>query len=130
MELLTISAEGNSKNREPRTVNFNPCLEAHLRAVARRRQPDSQWLFPSPQRGDNDTPTRTFMESLRLTRQAGGAVCKKCGRSMVGTEAVWCSHCRSKRLEQRARLLPTELRRIGFHDLRHHFASYAVMSGI
>jgi integrase len=128
--LLTIGAEGNSKNREPRTVNFNTSLETHLRDMARRRQPDSQWLFPSPQRGDNDTKSRTFMESLRLTRQSAGAVCKKCGQPTVGSEVERCAHCRSKRLEQRPRLLPTELRRIGFHDLRHHFASYAVMSGI
>ncbi len=128
--LLTIGAEGTSKNREPRTVNFNASLEAHLRDMAKRRQPDSQWLFASPQRGDKDAPARTFMESLRLTRQAGGAVCKKCGKSTVGVKVVQCSHCRSKRLEQQSRLLPAELRRIGFHDLRHHFASYAVMSGI
>lgn len=128
--LLTIGAEGNSKNREPRTVNFNPSLEAHLKDMAKRRQPDSQWLFPSPQRGDNDTPTRTFMESLRLTRKAAGAVCKKCGQPTVGKEVGRCAHCRSKRLEQRPRLLPAELQRISFHDLRHHFASYAVMSGI
>ncbi|MGC1376794.1 MAG: site-specific integrase [Anaerolineales bacterium] len=128
--ILTIGAEGNSKNREPRTVNFNSSLEAHLRDMARRRQPDSRWLFPSPQRGDNDTPTRTFMEALRLTRNASGVVCKKCGKSIVGVKVVRCAHCRSKRLEQQSRLLPAELRRIGFHDLRHHFASYAVMSGI
>jgi integrase len=128
--LLTIGAEGTSKNREPRTVNFNPSLETHMSDMARRRQPDSQWLFPSPQRGDDDTPARTFMESLRLTRQAAGAVCKKCGQPTVGKEAERCAHCRSKRVEQRPRLLPSEMQRIGFHDLRHHFASYAVMSGI
>ena len=128
--LLTIGAEGNSKNREPRTVNFNASLETQLRAMAGRWQPDSQWLFPSPQRGDNDIPAQTFMESLRLTRQAAGAVCRKCGQSTVGSKVERCAHCRSKRLEKRPRLLPVELQRIGFHDLRHHFASYAVMSGI
>jgi len=59
-----------------------------------RRAPDSQWLFPSPQRGRRDVHAMSFRESLELARRHA------------------------------------QLRRIGFHDLRHHFVSYCVMSGI
>ena len=93
-KLLTVGADGCSKNREARRVNFSPALESHLREMLNRRAPDSQWLFPSPQRGDADLPARTFRESLRLARQEAG--------------------------------LPS----LGFHDTRHHFISYAVMSGV
>lgn len=40
--LLTVGAEGDSKNREARRVDFNPALEAHLRNMFERRAPDSQ----------------------------------------------------------------------------------------
>ncbi len=91
---LTIGAEGDAKNREPRHVDFNQNLESHLRAMHQRRAPDSQWLFPSPQRGDKDARARSFMESLYMARAAAG------------------------------------LEHFGFHDCRHHFVSYCVMSGI
>ena len=92
--LLTIGADGDTKNREARRVDFNPALEIQLREMFQRRDPDSQWLFPSPQRGERDDCARTFRESLRLARKAAG------------------------------------LDKFGFHDCRHHFISYAVMSGI
>jgi integrase len=92
--LLTIGADADTKNREARRVDFNPELENHLNALHARRAPDSQWLFPSPQRGERDEHARTFRESLKLARQAAG--------------------------------LPG----FGFHDCRHHFISFAVMSGI
>jgi integrase len=65
---LTVGAEGHSKSRKPRTIDFNSELESHLRAMVRRRQPDSQWLFPSPQRGDKDVPAKSLNESLKLAR--------------------------------------------------------------
>ncbi|MFM7103325.1 MAG: tyrosine-type recombinase/integrase [Verrucomicrobiota bacterium] len=49
-----------------RRVDFNPNLAQLLREMQARRAPDSQWLFPSPQRGEKDLPARTFRESLRL----------------------------------------------------------------
>ena len=91
---ITIGADGLSKNREERKVNFNPKLEAHLREMFERRAPDSQFLFPSPQRGDQDACAKTFVESLRLARKAAG---------MAG---------------------------FGFHDCRHFFISFGVMSGL
>jgi integrase len=65
---LTIGAEGDTKNRSARVVDFNPKLKAHLLDMKSRRAPDSQWLFPSPQRGDKDIPAKTFRESLGLAR--------------------------------------------------------------
>ena len=93
---LTIGADGSAKNRKPRHVDFIPALESHLRDMHSRRAPDSEWIFPSPQRGEQDVPASTFMESLRLTRS----------------------------------LLPDKLKRIGFHDCRHFFISFCVMSGV
>ncbi len=91
---LTIGSDGETKNRTARRVDFNPHLEAHLKAMLTRRAPDSDWIFPSPQRGNRDIRTRTFRESLILARTAAG--------------------------------LPM----FGFHDCRHFFCSYCVMSGI
>jgi integrase len=58
------------KNREQRVVDFNPKLRAHLLEMQNRRAPDSRWLFPSPQRGTQDIPAKTFRESLSLVRSA------------------------------------------------------------
>jgi integrase len=65
---LTIGAEGDTKNRSARVVDFNPKLKAHLLDMKTRQAPDSQWLFPSPQRGERDVPAKTFRESLSLAR--------------------------------------------------------------
>ena len=65
---LTIGAEGDTKNRSARVVDFNPKLKAHLLDMKKRRAPDSKWLFPSPQRGERDICAKTFRESLRLAR--------------------------------------------------------------
>jgi integrase len=92
--LLRIGADGLAKNSKARYVNFNPELEAHLKDMAERRAPDSEWLFPSPQRGKTDRPAKTFRDSFSETRK----------KAKLG----W----------------------VGFHDLRHYFASMAVMSGI
>jgi integrase len=66
---LTIGAEGDTKNRSARVVDFNPKLRAHLLEMKKRRAPDSQWLFPSPQRGEKDIPAKTFKESLQMARE-------------------------------------------------------------
>jgi integrase len=91
---LTIGADGLNKGREIRVVDLNPKLKEHLREMSKRRAPDSEYLFPSPQRGEEDAPTKTFMESLRLARTESG------------------------------------LMNFNFHDCRHYFISYCVMSGI
>jgi integrase len=91
---LTIGADGLNKGREVRAVDFNAKLKQHLRQMSKRRAPDSQWLFPSPQRGERDIPAKTFKQTLNLARKEAG------------------------------------LTKFSFHDCRHHFCSYAVMSGI
>lgn len=91
---LRIGADGDSKNSKARHVDFNPQLRGHLKDMVKRRVPDSEWLFPSPQRGKIDRPTKTFRESFLIAREKA------------------------------------KLESVGFHDLRHYFASMAVMSGI
>ena len=86
--------DATTKNASARTVDFNPALKKHLLEMKTRRAPDSQWLFPSPQRGDKDIHAMSFRESLELAR----------------------AHAK--------------LRNIGFHDMRHLFISFCVMSGL
>lgn len=129
--LLTIGAEGDTKNREARHVDLNPELEAHLRDMATRRAPDSPWLFPSPQRGERDEHAKTFRESLLLTRAASGWICQDCKKVTFGKQTPQtCPRCQGTRLEAKERALSEHLQRFGFHDCRHHFISFAVMSGI
>jgi integrase len=66
---LTIGATGDTKNSMARTVDFNPKLREHLQDMAARMAADSQWLFPSPQRGDKDIHAKSFQESLKLARE-------------------------------------------------------------
>lgn len=56
------------KNRETRVVDFNPKLEAHLRDMQERAHDVSKWLFPSPQRGEKDIPSRSFQASFDMAR--------------------------------------------------------------
>jgi integrase len=65
---MTIGSGGTSKSRSSRIVDFNPQLEALLHEMHKRRAPDSDWLFPSPQRGEKDVHAKTFRESLKLVR--------------------------------------------------------------
>jgi hypothetical protein len=53
-------------------VDFNPRLRDHLSVMQTRRAPDSEWLFPSPQRGERDERAKSFRESLLLARAAAG----------------------------------------------------------
>jgi len=69
---IIIGADGLAKNHKSRPVDFNPKLEALLKEMLTRRAPDSEYLFPSPQRGKNDKPTKTFRESLKLARTKAG----------------------------------------------------------
>ncbi len=68
----SIGSGGTSKNRASRIVDFNPQLESLLREMHQRRAPDSQWLFPSPQRGERDIHAKTLRESFKLVRQKAG----------------------------------------------------------
>jgi integrase len=66
--LVTIGADGDTKNHKSRTVDFNPQLAALLADMKGRKVPDSEYLFPSPQRGKVDKHARSFRESLHLAR--------------------------------------------------------------
>jgi len=130
-KFVTVGAEGDTKNHEARHVNFNPQLECHLRAMHERRDPFSLWLFPSPQRGDVDRPAKTFRETLLLARSVGGVTCRNC-RSLHHGERIpeKCPQCRRTDFEILEKTLSERLQKFGFHDCRHHFISFAVMSGI
>jgi integrase len=69
---VTVGAAISTKNGEVRTVDFNPKLRSHLEQMAARQAPDSQWLFPSPQRGDKDIHAKTLRESLNRARSHAG----------------------------------------------------------
>lgn len=102
---LTVGEDGDAKNLDYRIIEFNPALRNHLEAMHTRRQPDSVWLFPSPQRGAVDRPSKTFRESLNLVRTAAGlphfgfhdfrryfcTLCIQCGVD-VQTTARWVGH--------------------------------------
>jgi integrase len=72
-------------------VDFNAELEAHLRDMFARRQPDSEFVFPS-------------------TRGAGSAGSVRQTFNKVRVEAG--------------------MPKFGFHDCRHSFISFSIMSGI
>lgn len=65
---LTVGSDGMAKNREVRVVDLNASLAAHLKEMFSRRAPDSQFLFPSPQRGTRDVASKSFVDSLKITR--------------------------------------------------------------
>ncbi|MFN0130839.1 MAG: tyrosine-type recombinase/integrase [Verrucomicrobiales bacterium] len=67
---MAIGSGGTAKNRETRTIDLNPDLLDLLKQMETRRQPDSRWLFPSPQRGKHDRRTKTFRETFKRVRDA------------------------------------------------------------
>lgn len=92
--ILTVGAEGETKNRRPRFLALSRQLRAQLGEMAQRQAPDSSYLFPSPRRGEADLALTTFRNAFNKVRVKAG------------------------------------LPKAGFHDLRHFFASHAVMNGI
>lgn len=86
---ITIGADGLSKNRKSRVIDFNAQLEAHLKDMHVRRQNVSEWLFPSPRRGKKDAPIVNFNKALR-------SACKKAGMEKFGfhdCRHFFISHC-------------------------------------
>lgn len=69
---ITIGSDGLAKNHKARVVDFNPKLEAHLKEMHKRKAKISDWLFPSPQRGNADKASKTYRETLLLARKAAG----------------------------------------------------------
>jgi integrase len=66
---LTVGSDGLSKNGEARKVDFNPKLKSLLKDMFARRAQDTDWIFPSPQRGDKDRSSKTFRETLSAARE-------------------------------------------------------------
>jgi integrase len=104
-ERVTIGADGLAKNRESRTVEFNPQLDALLHKIYDRRAPDCSWVFPSPRRAKRDEHAKSFRESLKIARKAAGlewvgfhdlrhyfcSVCVMAGIDFM-TIAAWLGH--------------------------------------
>jgi len=63
-------AKGRSKMDARPIVNFNRNLRELLEEMKASRPPDSEWLFPSPQRGTRDVHAHTLRESFRKVRTA------------------------------------------------------------
>lgn len=104
LEQLTIGADGLAKNGEVRTVDFNAKLRYHLLDMGSRRAPDSDWVFPSPQRGIRDQRAKTFRETLMAASLESGvkAGCHDCRHFFISmcvmsgidymTIARWVGH--------------------------------------
>jgi integrase len=92
--VVHVGADGDTKNRQGREVQFNASLRQVLTEILDSLPDDTQWLFPSPQRGRKDIHAKSLRESFYASRDAAG------------------------------------LEGIGFHHLRHYFASTCVMAGI
>ena len=66
----SIGKGGSSKNRESRAVDFNPQLDSVLQEMHSRKAPDTEWMFPSPQRGEKDLKASSLRESMIRARKA------------------------------------------------------------
>lgn len=111
-EKMRIGADGLSKNGKPRTLPFNPELAAHLREMQARRLPDTDWLFPSPKRAEDEG-----CENWRNPHKAWEKLRERAARPAPGMSKA--------EKEQLARL-----RCVRLHDMRHHFASVCIMAGV
>jgi integrase len=102
---LTFGSDGLAKNHRSRCVDFNPSLKSHLGDMQKRRQPDSEFLFPFFKRGDADEHTQSFNTTIRKARVNAGVPgfhphsCRHYYASMclmsgidVQTVAAWLGH--------------------------------------
>jgi integrase len=71
-KVLTIGGEKKPKSGKTRYLNMTPELVEHLKNMEQRRQPDSRYLFPSPQRGKVDRPVVDFKGTFGLVRKRTG----------------------------------------------------------
>jgi integrase len=92
-EQLHIGSDGDTKNSETRTVDFNAKLKAHLQAMHKRSRQVSKWLFPSPQRGGKDIPRRRFVN--HLTWRGFKRKCRTSLSMIAGTISFPCASCRA-----------------------------------
>jgi integrase len=102
---MTVGSDGQTKNRKSRVADFNEKLKVHLLEMAERRQPDSEFIFPSPRRGENDVPTVTLNKALTVARAKSGVqdfTCHLCRHFFISycvmsgidfmTIAKWVGH--------------------------------------
>lgn len=71
-EVVHIGADGDTKNRQGREVQFNASLREVLKELLAALPPDTSWLFPSPQRGKKDIHAKSLRESFYAARDAAG----------------------------------------------------------
>lgn len=69
---VTIGSGGIAKNHDARDVDFSPELKSLLTEMAEARPPDTSWLFPSPQRGEEDVHAKKLRDSLNSVRKKAG----------------------------------------------------------
>lgn len=113
--LLHIGTDGRTKNGRPRKLPLNPDLRTHLEAMKSRRLPDCLWLFPSPRRPkDADDATAKPWVNVHKSFEKLRSIAAAPDAGMTEAEARDIARLRTTRL----------------HDLRHHFASVALMAGI
>lgn len=61
--------KGAGKPAPDREVDFNPVLEAHLRAIYARRNPKCDWMFPN---AEGTGPVKSFRKQLKRVRAVTG----------------------------------------------------------
>ncbi|MFM6173320.1 MAG: tyrosine-type recombinase/integrase, partial [Sphaerospermopsis kisseleviana] len=105
--IVTIGADGLSKNHEARDVDMTDELVELLTEMKAARDENCQWLFPSPQRGKRDARVSNFRACLNDIRGTG--------RSNRRREVAELKH---------------KFPHVGFHSFRHTFISKCVEAGI
>jgi len=61
---------GGGRPALDREVDFHKRLEAHLKAMFKRRNPNSEWIFPNPD--DPTKPMGSFRKQLERVKKATG----------------------------------------------------------
>jgi integrase len=110
---LVIGADGKTKNHETRDLDMSDELIELLKEMEAKHPPDSQWLFPSPQRGDKDLHVRNFRGCLNAVRGTPRPLHK-----------TW------KGRQRKTQEVDGRFANIGFHTFRHLFISKCVMAGV
>jgi len=100
----------STKGGVTRSMDMNPALKKHLADMWERRDPESSYLFPSPERGSRDEPVSNLVEAFNRATESTGL--NRFAKMEAQTDS---------RLKKRVRL--------GFHDLRRYFATRVMELG-
>lgn len=106
---------GGGKKAKDRNVDFHTKLEAHLLDMYSRRNPDSEWLFPSFY--DPAQPMKSFRKQLLSARET-------CYKNTV--EKL----LKKKKTREVAEKEASFWLEIAFHHGRHYFISWAVSAEV